>query len=136
MSRDLPTDDRLLQAIYASYIDAFRDYAEDKPNRSSKIWVPIDIEELAKRFGADADLIFGRLYYHLNGKYAQQLGEKERVEFFQLRVGGDRHCVNFPFLASVLAELREDRRRYEVSTRIAALSLVISIISIVMAVYL
>lgn len=136
MTHGLPTDEQLLDAIYTANVRDFSAFSEDKPSRSSKIWLPIDIDALAGRFGCDADLIFGRLYYHLNGKYRQSLGENEAIEFFQLRVGRDRHCVNFPFLASVLADLREDRRRYEVSTRIAALSLVLSLISIGLAVLL
>ncbi|MGD2132722.1 MAG: hypothetical protein PVI23_08010 [Maricaulaceae bacterium] len=129
----LPTDLKLLDAIYTKYYDDFCAFTDENKNRSTKIWVPIDIETLAKRFGTDPDMIFGRLYYHLRGKYRQPMGD-EVLEFFQMRIGGDRHCVNFPFLASVLADLREERRRFVVATRIAALSLVISLVSIVVAV--
>jgi hypothetical protein len=133
MARDLPTDLRLLDAIYRSHVAAFSEFSEENKTRGTKIWMPIDIEALAKRFGTDPDMIFGRLYYHLNGKHRQPMKD-ETLEFFQLRVGPDRHCVNFPFLASVLADLREERRRFVVATRIAALSLVISLASITVAV--
>ena len=135
MARALPTDLDLLNAIYTSHYRAFADFSEENKTRSTKIWMPIDIEALAKRFGTDPDMIFGRLYYHLNGKYAQTMKGDERIDFFQMRVGQDRHCVNFPFLASVLADLKEDRRRFVVATRIAALSLVISLVSIAVALF-
>jgi hypothetical protein len=135
MARALPTDLELLNAIYRANYRAFADYSEDNKTRSSKIWMPIDIEALGKRFGTDPDMIFGRLHYHLNGKYAQTLKGDERIEFFQMRIGQDRHCVNFPFLASVLADLREDQRRFVIASRIAALSLVISLVSISLALF-
>ena len=133
MARGLPTDLRLLDAIYRRYVDEFSAFNEEDKTRSTKIWVPIDIEALGKRFGCDPDMIFGRLYYHLNGKHRQPMKDGA-MEFFEMRVGGDRHCVNFPFLASVLADLREEQRRFVVATRIAGLSLVISLVSIGLAV--
>ena len=133
MTRQLPTDLKLLDEIYRRYVDAFSEFTEENKTRSTKIWVPIDIEALAKHFDTDPDMIFGRLYYHLKGKYRQPMKDGD-LEFFQMRIGGDRHCVNFPFLASVLADLREERRRFVVATRIAALSLAISLVSIVVAV--
>lgn len=133
MASRLPTDLRLLDAIYRTYYDDFVAFSDENKNRGTKIWVPIDIHVLAKRFDTDPDMIFGRLYYHLRGKYRQPMGDQV-LEFFQMRVGPDHHCVNFPFLASVLADLREEQHRFVVSTRIAALSLVISLISITVAV--
>lgn len=133
MARRLPTDLELLDVIYRTNLEAFSAFSDDNKTRSTKIWMPIDIDAIAQHYDVDPDLIFGRLYYHLNGKFRQPMGENEVLEFFQMRVGGDRHCVNFPFLASVLADLREDRRRFVVATRIAALSLVISLVSLAVA---
>lgn len=133
MVQRLPTDLKLLDAIFRDYARTFASYSSDGAERSSKIWVPIDIEALAKRFGVDPDMVFGRLYYHMNGKYRQPHGD-EVLEFFQLRVGNDKHCVNFPFLASVVADLREDRGRFLIATAIAMVSLVISLIAVFVAV--
>ena len=130
MSNDLPTDLELLNEIYRANLGAFTEFTDDNRTRSTKIWVPIEIESLAKRFQTDPDMIFGRLYYHLNGKYRIAFKENESLEFFQIRIGKDRHCVNFPYLASVLADLREENRRFVIATGIAALSLVISLVSI------
>ena len=136
MAKDLPTDLELLNEIYCANLRAFTEFTDENRIRSTKIWVPIEIETLAKHFRTDPDMIFGRLYYHLNGKYRIAFKENESLEFFQLRVGKDRHCVNFPYLASILADLREDHRRFAVATGIALLSLVISLASIGMVLFI
>ena len=131
----VPTDQRLLAEIYRRYLAEFSAYSEETKRRSTKIWMPIDIDALAKRFRCDPDLIFGRLYYHMNAKYGSQTGSGDAVSFFAMQLGGDRHCVNFPLLASVLADLQDDRRRFVISTRLAALSLLISATSILIAIF-
>lgn len=131
----IPTDERLLAHIYRTYERAFGDWSEETKTRSTKIWVPIDIETIAKRFRCDPDLIFGRLYYHMNAKYGSHTGDGDKVNMFSLRIGQDRHCVNFPLVASVLADLQDDKKRFQVSTRMAALSLIVSALSILIAIF-
>lgn len=133
MPRHIPTDEELLSVIYSKYLRIFSDYSDENKTRSTKIWVPIDIEALSKRYRCDPDLIFGRLYYHLNEKYGPRNADGQNVNFFQMRIGQDRHAVNFPLLASVLADLQDDRKRFIVSTRLAGISLLISAISIAIA---
>ena len=130
----IPTDERMLAEIYRRYLRVFSDYSEENKTRAAKIWVPIDIEALAKRFRTDPDLIFGRLYYHMNEKYGSSTGDGDRVNFFNIRLGQDRHCVNFPLLTSVLSDLQDDKKRFLVSTRLAALSLIVSSASILIAI--
>lgn len=134
MPGNLPTDRDLLNAIFKDNYKAFAAFSDENQTRSTKIRVPIDINVLARRFRTDPDMIFGRLYYHLNGKYGQEF-DGGRIEFFQMRVGADKHCVNFPFLASVLADLKLESNRFAWATGIAALSLVVSIVSIAIAVF-
>ncbi|MEM1146671.1 MAG: hypothetical protein AAGA72_11595 [Pseudomonadota bacterium] len=134
MARPIPTDETLLSTIYSKYLKAFSDWSEDSKTRSTKIWVPIDIEALSKKHRCDPDLIFGRLYYHMNEKYGSTTGDGQDVNFFNMRLGQDRHVVNFPLLTSVLADLQDQRKRFIISTRLAALSLVVSAISIGIAV--
>ena len=50
-----------------------------------------------------------------------------------MRLGQDRHCVNFPLLTSVLSDLQDDKKRFIVSTRLAGLSLIVSSVSILIA---
>ncbi|MEC7289556.1 MAG: hypothetical protein VXW22_05635 [Pseudomonadota bacterium] len=134
MARPIPTDETLLATIYKRNLKAFSEWTEDNKTRVTKIWVPIDIDELGKKFRCDPDLIFGRLYYHMNEKYGSSTGDGQEVNFFNMRLANDRHVVNFPLLTSVLADLQDNRKRFIISTRLAALSLVVSAISIGIAV--
>ena len=129
----IPTDERMLAEIYRRYLRTFSDFSDENRTRTAKIWVPIDIEALARRFRSDPDLIFGRLYYHMNEKYGSSTGDGDRVNFFNMRLGQDRHCVNFPLMTSVLSDLQDDKKRFIVSTRLAGLSLIVSSVSILIA---
>jgi len=131
----IPTDLKILQAIYDRYYDAFRAYSGENRGRSSKIFVPIDVGEVAESLGVDADIVFGRLYYHLNERFSYKHDDDSRVEFFALSVGDNRHCVNFPYLASVLADLQDRNRKYLVPTVLAGLSLIIAIIAILVSLF-
>ncbi|MEO0548627.1 MAG: hypothetical protein AAFZ91_01810 [Pseudomonadota bacterium] len=136
MARSIPTDKALLAEIYKHYLRDFSAHTEENKIRQTKIWVPIDIDRLGRKFRTDPDLIFGRLYYHFNGKFASSTGDGESVSFFHMRMGADKHVVNFPLLTSVLADLQDDQKRFVISTRMAALSLIVSSVSIIIAVFL
>ncbi len=133
MGRSIPTDEKLLAEIYRSYLKDFSAHSEDNKIRTTKIWVPIDLDKLARKFRSDPDLVFGRLYYHFNGKFASSTGDGDQVSFFHMRMGPDKHVVNFPLLASVLADLQDNRRRFLISTRLAGLSLIASASSVAIA---
>ncbi|MEL6723608.1 MAG: hypothetical protein AAFP81_05665 [Pseudomonadota bacterium] len=75
MARPIPTDETLLATIYARYLKSFSEWSDDNKTRVAKIWVPIDIDALGKKFRCDPDLIFGRLYYHMNEKYGSKTGD-------------------------------------------------------------
>lgn len=133
--RPTPTDLQVLNAIYERYYAAFSNYQEGVGIRSSKIYVPIDIPAISQDLGVDADIIFGRLYYHLEEKYGYAHENGTKVPFFSMVVGGDRHCINFPYMASVLATLRDEDRKYKVATTIAIVSLFISVISLGISIF-
>ena len=65
----LPTDLEILNDIYNGYYNDFQAYSDENKIRETKIYVSVDIESIAKRMGVDNDIIFGRLYYHLNNRY-------------------------------------------------------------------
>lgn len=136
MARAIPTDETLLAEIYRRNLKVFSAHTEENKIRTTKIWVPIDIDALSKRYRCDPELLFGRLYYHFNEKYGSSTGDGQRVNFFTTHMNEDRNAVNFPLLTSVLADLQDDRKRFRVSTRLAALSLIVSSISIFLAIYL
>jgi hypothetical protein len=80
--------------------------------RRSKIMVPIDIPAIADHLDVDPDSVFGRLYYHLDPKYAEPaFQDKPRRALFTPVLGDEQNCVNFPLLEAVLAGLWEERNR-------------------------
>jgi hypothetical protein len=113
------------------YYKDFCAYTKAGPNkRGSKIYVPIDCERVAKKLGVDRDIVFGRLYYHLQQKHGYKHEDGTLVPFFSLGVGKEIRCVNFPLLDSVLASLQADHSKFLWSFGFSTAAVVISIISL------
>ncbi|HWB21502.1 MAG TPA: hypothetical protein VG652_01290 [Gaiellaceae bacterium] len=136
-----PTDFELLKEIYARNRDQFGTYVKGAAgSRLSKIFMPVDIEEIAHHFGVDKDSIFGRLYYHLEPKYGQEPAEVggPRKAFFSPVLGdgndSERDCVNFPLLEAVLAGLWQERRRDLWAITTALVSLGIALASLIVSI--
>ncbi|RYH22722.1 MAG: hypothetical protein EON54_25135 [Alcaligenaceae bacterium] len=125
----LPSDRRILECIFNRYKGEFESFDLEK-TRSAKIYVPVDCKAVAATLRTNPDIVFGRLYYHLEKRYGYVQADGSKVHFFALKVGGDAKCVNFPLLASVLAGLQEERTRHLVPQGIAIAALIVSIASI------
>jgi len=130
-----PTDLQILNDIYDRYYQTFKTFVKGTPDRSAKIYVPIDCGKTAEALGVDGDIVFGRLYYHLEKKYGYAQKDGVRVHFFALRVGQDVHCVNFPLLASVVVGLRQDNRKFWITTVISVVALILAVISLTVSLY-
>ena len=105
----IPTDLQILEKIYNKYYHKFESFEEGKSDRNTKIYVPIDVNQIGDELGVDGDIVFGRLYYHLNHKFSYKNKDESEVNFFALRLGSEKvdvHSVHFPYLASVLADLK------------------------------
>ncbi|MDP6548522.1 MAG: hypothetical protein QF659_00415 [Dehalococcoidia bacterium] len=131
-----PTDLAILNVIYESYYDTFPNYENDPSSRSTYLFVPIDIEALAKNLRVNKEIIFGRLYYHLEARYGYKQDDGARVHFFALNMGRHHHRVHFPYLASVLASLREEHHRFQTVTLLALGSFLISVLAVSISVFL
>jgi len=131
----LPTDMQILREVYNRHYSQFAAFAKDNPSRATKIYVPVDISAVASKLGVDPDIVFGRLYYHLDKKHGYKQDDGSSVHLFTPRAGEDIHCVNFPLLAAVLASLVQEDTRFWLPTVLAITSLVVSIVSIVIAAY-
>jgi len=125
-----PTDLQILEEIYRRYYTVFAAYSKESQNRTTKVYVPINIKELAEYFGINGDIVFGRLYYHLEPKYGFTQEDDSKVHFFTLKVGEDTHAVQFPLLASVIADLREVRKKHLIATWLSVAALIASAISV------
>lgn len=126
-----PTDLEILEKIYDDYYSTFASYV--KGERTTKIFVPINIISIADHFSTDPDIIFGRLYYHLEKKYGYTQPDGSKVHLFTLWAGDDKHAVQFPLLAAVIAELREERNKYVVNTWLSIIAIVISTVALIIS---
>ena len=126
----IPTDLHILDAIHDRYYDEFKSFDKNTKTRSLKIHVPIDIQSIADDLSIDGDIIFGRLYYDLEQRYGYKNDDGSRVCFFSLEVGGERHAINFPYAASILARLRDENKKYRTAIVIAIISLFVAFVSL------
>lgn len=124
-----PSDLKILNTIYKMYYKKFEAFTVGAENgRVSKPYIPIDCQLIARKLKIDGDIVFGRLYYHLQEKYGYTRGDGSKVAFFTLVLAGDRHCINFPLMASVLAGLQEESGKAQRATLLSTLAIVISIV--------
>lgn len=127
-----PSDLKVLSAIYNLYYEEFKNFSQESDienGRASKIYVPINCKMIARDPGVDSDISFGRLYYHLEHKYGYRNEDGTKVHFFTLGIQSDRHCVNLPLLASVLAGLQEESSKFKWATALSGLAVLISIVT-------
>jgi hypothetical protein len=57
------------------------------------------------------------------------------VHFFALRVGEEVNCINFPYMASVLGKLKNENKKFLISTVIAIIALCVSVLALIFSVY-
>ncbi|SNS43932.1 hypothetical protein SAMN05421640_0146 [Ekhidna lutea] len=136
----LPTDIQILEKIYKAHKNDFEQYENDNSIRDNKIFVRVDLLKIAQELKVDKDIVFGRLYYHLNHKFNYQNAGNSHVKLFINRgdYGKDEkgHEINFPYMTSILAGMQYERRKYQMATIIAIISLAVSTISVTISVFL
>lgn len=131
----LPTDLQVLDAIYKHYYEEFSNYQKGEENgRQSKVYLPIDCKLIGAQLNVDSDLIFGRLYNHLNKVHSYQNDDKSKVPLFALQVGSDHKCVHFPMLSSVLAGLQADNSKFKTTVWLSSLAIVVSLTSLTISI--
>lgn len=128
--KNFPTDRVILKKIYNKYYETFKDYQEESKSRSSRIYVPIDIENIAKELSIDSHLIFGRLYYHMDKKYGYTQSDGSKVHLFTPKAGSDSNAVNFPLIGAIVADMEDAHRKSRLSIIFSVVALAISLISL------
>ena len=134
MSR-IPTDLEIMEELYERYFESFRKYATEDPDRIARIRVPINVQEVAEACGVEEDMIFGRIFYHFNKKYSYK-DEKGNVTTFFITDKFEGLSVNFPIVASVLADLRVEKRKTDNYLFISSAALALSVIALLIAIFL
>ncbi len=128
--KNIPSDYKLLTEIYERYYEQFKNFSREAPERDSKIYVPIDIRAIADHLKTDEYIIFGRLYTHLDKKYGYKNDDGSLSPFFSMQAGKDRHVINFPLLASVIAGLKEERSKQNTSMYLSIIAITISFLTL------
>lgn len=118
------TDFYLLKTIYEMYKD---DYLK-RENNKTLFYIPIDCELVAKKMNVDAELVFQRLNFHLNKRYGYKQDDGSRVEFFAMKVDNVMHCINYPYLCSVLADMADNKKELRITQIISIAAIIISIL--------
>ncbi|MGE8408925.1 MAG: hypothetical protein ACN6QH_18035 [Pseudomonas sp.] len=127
----VPTDLQILRLVHKFHYSEFASHGRESGAhvaRQSKIYVPVDCKLVAAKLGVDADIVFGRLYYHMQEKYGYVRDDGSKVAFYTEISGQDKRCINFPLMVSVLAEMEDDRRKLRWSTVLSIAAIVISIL--------
>ena len=99
-------------------------------------YVSIDIRAIASKLNCNPELLFGRLYFHLDQKYRYKQDDGALVLLFQIKFEGKAHAVQFPYLAAILAGLNQDFRRQVFPLAVSFLSLGVSLASFVVSIIL
>lgn len=133
MGHGLPTDREILECIYNLYLPSFPGNLKEDGKHENDPYLPIDLARVGSALGCSKHLIFGRLHYSLRRTYSYKIGHG-LVDLFAPYVGGRSHCVNFPYLVSVLADSQNTHRREQWSLWLSAVSLVIAIAAILVQV--
>jgi len=126
----LPTDRYVLSCIFDMYEDSYPGPKKAGGGGENDPYLSIDIPALAKKLECTPELLFGRLYYHLDQKYRYKQDDGSIVPLFYLKVGDKRHAVHFPYLASILAAQNQEFRRYIVSLCVSFFALAVSVTSL------
>lgn len=129
----VPSDLDILREIYETYYNEFASYDKDKPTRQSKILVPISCKFIGEKLSVDSDIVFGRLYYHLEKQHGYKRSDQSRVYFFANRVGEEINCINFPYMASVLGKLKYENRKFLITSWMSGVALFLSAVAIVLS---
>lgn len=128
----IPSDLKVLSTIYKMYQKDFLSWKTGGENsRETKVWVPIDCRAIAQTLKVDPDIIFGRLYFHMQEKYSYTRRDGSNVGFYELQVGREKKAINFPLMTSVLAGMQEENRKHNWTLWLSTIAIVISVAGVV-----
>lgn len=125
-----PSDLKILNAIYNEYYSEYSAFDKQNPSRQAKILIPVDCKKIGKKLNVDSDIIFGRLYYHMEKEYGYKDEKGIRIVFFANSAGDEIHCINFPYMASVLGKLQHEDSKFKISTWLSIVALIVSVIAL------
>jgi len=131
----LPTDRQVLRCIYETYSSAYPGPAPEGGGRPpNDPFVPVDLRAVAVKLNVQPELLFGRLYYHLEAKHRYQQSSGAWVNLFLLDIQRKGHSVNFPYLAALLAGHDQEHRKQLLSLCFSLIAIGLSLASLIVSV--
>ena len=127
----LPSDREILKCIYDTYKSDYPGPMDANGRGANDPHMLVDLKDIARRLDCTPELLFGRLYYHLDAKYRYKQDNGAQVELFFLNFQNKGPAVRFPFLASILAGFEEEHRKLFWSMVFSITALIVSLISLV-----
>jgi hypothetical protein len=126
----LPTDRDVLRCIYSMYGSSYPGTKPGQVRGENDPYVPIDVRAVASHLETQPELLFGRLYYHLDAKHRYQQEGGASVHLFLLNVQDKGHSVHFPYLSDILAGHEYEHRKLFWSMVFSVSALLISLASL------
>ena len=126
----LSTDREVLKCIYEMYESSYPGVKRDSSGGENDPYLAIDVPAVAEKLQCKPELLFGRLYYHLDFKHRYKQENGALVYLFYLKLGDKRHAVHFPYLAAILAGHDQEHRKQLWSLGISVVALVLSVASL------
>jgi hypothetical protein len=94
--------------------------------------VPVDLQLVAQRLACDPHLLFGRLHFDMGTRLRWRDPKDANItlaSIFEAQAGPQRHVVNFPYLAAVLARLDAEARQTTWTRVLAIVAIVVSLLT-------
>ena len=126
----LPTDREVLKCIYEMYESSYPCVQPGSARGENDPYLAIDIPAVAEKLKCKSELLFGRLYYHLDFKHRYKQDDGALVSLFYLKGGEKRYAVHFPYLAAILAGHDQEHRKQLWSLGLSIVALVLSVASL------
>ncbi len=125
------TDRILLKAIHDTYYKKYCAIDDIENPDACTVYLPIDCQAIADKLKIDVNIVFGRLYYHLDKKYGYKRDNGALVPLFSLVAGHQRHVIHFPLLSAVVAELEQSYYRFTLPLFLSCFALMISVVGFI-----
>lgn len=125
----LKTDRQVLRAIYDRYESEYTKQASGQ----EKPYIPVNVRALAEDLQCHAGILFGRLHFDYGTRFRVRKPDEPHVTLasvFEVAVGDQRHCVNFPYVAALLAGMDHEHRRNSIAIWVSAVALVVSVVGV------
>lgn len=125
------TDLQLLETIQSEYADAYLERIKNKPDNpnNSMVYLAIDLDKIAKKLGLpNGELVFQRLYRHLEKKYGYKNPDGTQCAFFTPVAGQEKNCVSFAQLCAIVASLKVEQKDLRITRWIAIAGLCTAIV--------